>query len=148
MPSDRAVVFVGDVEPDEASRFGGKAVNTSRLHRGGFRVPAGFSISGQYYGDLIAVPEIQSVVNRLEATEDLEELLLHASDLEKLVERYEMPEDLKRNTFKKFAAATPAGRIGRPEDVAEAIVFLIGNTFMTGCVLECDGGLRLVGQSL
>lgn len=59
-----------------------------------------------------------------------------------------MPEDLKRNTFKKFAAATPAGRIGRPEDVAEAIVFLIGNTFMTGCVLECDGGLRLVGQSL
>ena len=97
MPSDRAVVFVGDVEPDEASRFGGKAVNTSRLHRGGFRVPAGFSISGQHYGDLIAVPEIQSVVNRLEATEDLEELLLHASDLEKLVERYEMPENLKRS---------------------------------------------------
>ena len=30
----------------------------------------------------------------------------------------------------------------------EAIVFLIGNSFMTGCVLERDGGLRLVGQSL
>jgi NAD(P)-dependent dehydrogenase (short-subunit alcohol dehydrogenase family) len=59
-----------------------------------------------------------------------------------------MPEDIKRDTFKRFAAATPAGRIGRPEDIAEAIVFLIGNTFMTGCVLECDGGLRLVGQSL
>ena len=59
-----------------------------------------------------------------------------------------MPEDQKRETFNKFAAATPAGRVGRPEDIAEAIVFLIGNSFMTGCVLECDGGLRLVGQSL
>ena len=59
-----------------------------------------------------------------------------------------MPEDQKRETFNKFAAATPVGRVGRPEDIAESIVFLIGNSFMTGCVLECDGGLRLVGQSL
>jgi NAD(P)-dependent dehydrogenase (short-subunit alcohol dehydrogenase family) len=59
-----------------------------------------------------------------------------------------MPEPQKRETFKKFAAATPAGRIGRPEDVAESIVFLIGNSFMTGCVLECDGGLRLTGHPL
>jgi NAD(P)-dependent dehydrogenase (short-subunit alcohol dehydrogenase family) len=59
-----------------------------------------------------------------------------------------MPEDQKRETFIKFAAATPVGRVGRPEDIAESIVFLIGNSFMTGCVLECDGGLRLVGQSL
>jgi NAD(P)-dependent dehydrogenase (short-subunit alcohol dehydrogenase family) len=59
-----------------------------------------------------------------------------------------MPEDQKRETFTKFAAVTPVGRVGRPEDIAESIVFLIGNSFMTGCVLECDGGLRLVGQSL
>lgn len=59
-----------------------------------------------------------------------------------------MPEDQKREAFKKFAAAAPAGRVGRPEDVAESIVFLIGNSFMTGCVLECDGGLRLIGHSL
>ena len=59
-----------------------------------------------------------------------------------------MPEAQKNEIFDNFAAATPAGRIGRPEDIAEAIVFLIGNSFMTGCVLECDGGLRLVGQSL
>ena len=59
-----------------------------------------------------------------------------------------MPDDQKQSTFARFAAATPVGRVGRPEDVAQAIVFLIGNSFMTGCVLECDGGLRLVGQSL
>jgi NAD(P)-dependent dehydrogenase (short-subunit alcohol dehydrogenase family) len=59
-----------------------------------------------------------------------------------------MSADLKQAAFEKFAAATPAGRVGRAEDVAQSIVFLIGNSFMTGCVLECDGGLRLVGQSL
>lgn len=59
-----------------------------------------------------------------------------------------MPEDQKQATFARFSRATPAGRIGRPQDVAQAIVFLVGNTFMTGCVLECDGGLRLVGQAL
>lgn len=59
-----------------------------------------------------------------------------------------MPEEQKRSVFDQYSKATPVGRIGRPEDIAQAIVFLIGNTFMTGCVLECDGGLRLVGQSL
>jgi NAD(P)-dependent dehydrogenase (short-subunit alcohol dehydrogenase family) len=54
----------------------------------------------------------------------------------------------KRATFESFAAATPVGRVGKPEDVAGAVVFLIGNSFMTGCVIECDGGLRLVGQKL
>lgn len=59
-----------------------------------------------------------------------------------------MPEDQKQSAFGKFAAAAPVGRVGKPEDIAQAIVFLIGNSFMTGCILECDGGLRLVGQSL
>jgi len=59
-----------------------------------------------------------------------------------------MQEDQKRAAFARFAAATPVGRVGTPQDVAEAIVFLLGNSFMTGCVLECDGGLRLIGQSL
>jgi NAD(P)-dependent dehydrogenase (short-subunit alcohol dehydrogenase family) len=58
-----------------------------------------------------------------------------------------MQEDQKQSAFSKFAAATPAGRVGKPEDIAQAIVFLVGNTFMTGCILECDGGLRLVGRS-
>jgi NAD(P)-dependent dehydrogenase (short-subunit alcohol dehydrogenase family) len=59
-----------------------------------------------------------------------------------------MKEDDKRAAFDRFAGATPVGRVGAPRDIAQAIVFLIGNSFMTGCVLECDGGLRLVGQSL
>jgi NAD(P)-dependent dehydrogenase (short-subunit alcohol dehydrogenase family) len=59
-----------------------------------------------------------------------------------------MKDDDRRAAFAKFAAATPVGRIGKPEDVAQAIVYLIGNSFVTGTVLECDGGLRLTGLSL
>ena len=56
-----------------------------------------------------------------------------------------LPEPAKAETFAQFAAATPAGRVGTPRDIAQAIAFLVGNTFMTGAVIECDGGLRLAG---
>lgn len=56
--------------------------------------------------------------------------------------------EAKQETFDRFAQAAPVGRVGKPEDIAQAIVFLVGNTFMTGCVIECDGGLRLVGEQL
>lgn len=56
--------------------------------------------------------------------------------------------EAKKQAFGRFARAAPVGRVGRPEDIAQAIVFLIGNTFMTGCVIECDGGLRLGYQEL
>jgi NAD(P)-dependent dehydrogenase (short-subunit alcohol dehydrogenase family) len=55
----------------------------------------------------------------------------------------EIPEDERRATFETFAQRAPVQRNGRPEDVAAAITALIENTFLTGVVLPCDGGLRL-----
>ncbi|OBZ97295.1 short-chain dehydrogenase (plasmid) [Pararhizobium polonicum] len=45
--------------------------------------------------------------------------------------------------FADFAAKTPVGRVGTPEDIAQAIAFLIDNTFISGQTIICDGGLRL-----
>ncbi len=42
----------------------------------------------------------------------------------------------------------PVGRIGRLDNIARAIVFLVGNRFMTGSVIDCDGGMRMVGRPL
>jgi NAD(P)-dependent dehydrogenase (short-subunit alcohol dehydrogenase family) len=53
-----------------------------------------------------------------------------------------VPEEQKQALFKEFAAKTPVGRVGQPEDVAKAIVFLIDDGFITGHTLVCDGGLR------
>jgi NAD(P)-dependent dehydrogenase (short-subunit alcohol dehydrogenase family) len=54
-----------------------------------------------------------------------------------------LPEETRRETFSQYAQAAPAGRVGKPEDIAQAIAQLIGNTFITGQVLTVDGGLGL-----
>jgi len=55
-----------------------------------------------------------------------------------------MPAEQRQSLFSTLAQAAAVGRIGRPEEVADAIVFVVRNAFMTGTVIECDGGLRLV----
>ncbi|NUS12067.1 MAG: SDR family oxidoreductase [Streptomyces sp.] len=51
--------------------------------------------------------------------------------------------EARRRTFDEYARSAPAGRVGRPEDVAGAIGYLMGASFTTGVVLTVDGGSRL-----
>jgi NAD(P)-dependent dehydrogenase (short-subunit alcohol dehydrogenase family) len=53
-----------------------------------------------------------------------------------------MPAEQKRAVFADYAGRTPVGRIGQADDVASAIAFLVSNSFISGQVLTCDGGLR------
>jgi NAD(P)-dependent dehydrogenase (short-subunit alcohol dehydrogenase family) len=53
-----------------------------------------------------------------------------------------LPDEQRQAVFTEYAGKTPVGRIGRADDVAEAIAFLVSNSFVTGQVLTCDGGLR------
>lgn len=52
-----------------------------------------------------------------------------------------VPEDL----LKKFAEQTMLGRLGQPEDIAKAALFLVSDdsSYITGQVLEVSGGMRL-----
>ncbi len=52
------------------------------------------------------------------------------------------PATLREAIFARAAAALPVGRVGTPDDVAAAVVFVATNGFMTGTVIECDGGGR------
>ena len=56
-----------------------------------------------------------------------------------------LSKDQKMPIFADYASKTPVARVGQPEDVAQAIAFLISDSFMSGHVMICDGGLRLVG---
>ncbi|WP_168627653.1 MULTISPECIES: SDR family NAD(P)-dependent oxidoreductase [unclassified Cryobacterium] len=49
----------------------------------------------------------------------------------------------------RLATAQPIGRVGRPEDIAEAAVFLASDSssFVTGVTLSVDGGATVVTQS-
>jgi NAD(P)-dependent dehydrogenase (short-subunit alcohol dehydrogenase family) len=50
----------------------------------------------------------------------------------------------KQARLDAMAARLPAGRVGRPDDVAQAVLAVIGNPFITGTVIHVDGGQRLV----
>ena len=44
-----------------------------------------------------------------------------------------------------LAAATPLGRLGTPQDVADAVLYLARASFLTGTVLRVDGGFLPFG---
>jgi NAD(P)-dependent dehydrogenase (short-subunit alcohol dehydrogenase family) len=54
-----------------------------------------------------------------------------------------LPEEQRRAQFAAVADAAPAGRVGRPDDVAGAVEYLINADYVTGTVLPVDGGLTL-----
>ncbi|MEU6847018.1 SDR family oxidoreductase [Streptomyces sp. NPDC046716] len=54
-----------------------------------------------------------------------------------------VPEEQRKELFAGLAATTPVNRVGRPEEVAQAINSLATNGFITGVVLDCTGGANL-----
>ncbi len=53
-------------------------------------------------------------------------------------------EQKKADLFAAREATSPVRRIGQPSDIAEAAVFALTNTFLTGVSLSVDGGEPLV----
>ena len=55
----------------------------------------------------------------------------------------DMTEALPETVKEQMAKQIPLGRMGKPEDVAEAVVFLVSDraSYITGQVLNVDGGM-------
>jgi NAD(P)-dependent dehydrogenase (short-subunit alcohol dehydrogenase family) len=51
-----------------------------------------------------------------------------------------MPNDKREEMFASAAQRLPARRIGRPEDIANAVMFLVTTPFATGSTVRVDGG--------
>ena len=54
-----------------------------------------------------------------------------------------LPAEQRAGILADIAGSTPVGRPGLPQEIAEAITFLLGSAFTTGEILHCDGGVRL-----
>jgi len=48
--------------------------------------------------------------------------------------------DAKRAMFDRVGSNLPVGRVGQPEDIANAAIFLMTTGFATGTVVRVDGG--------
>jgi NAD(P)-dependent dehydrogenase (short-subunit alcohol dehydrogenase family) len=55
-----------------------------------------------------------------------------------------MTPQAKQARFAAMAERLPAGRTGHTHDIAAAVLLAAGNGFMTGAVIDVDGGHRLV----
>ncbi|KAH7025388.1 short chain dehydrogenase [Macrophomina phaseolina] len=55
-----------------------------------------------------------------------------------------LPEEGREDVKRRFAERTTVGRLGRPEDVAEAYLYLMKDYFVTGTLIASDGGTLLV----
>jgi NAD(P)-dependent dehydrogenase (short-subunit alcohol dehydrogenase family) len=51
-----------------------------------------------------------------------------------------MPQEARRAMLERAAAHLPAGRHGTTEDLARGYLFAIDNPFLTGAVIDIDGG--------
>jgi NAD(P)-dependent dehydrogenase (short-subunit alcohol dehydrogenase family) len=46
----------------------------------------------------------------------------------------------RKEVLERVAAMLPVKRVGRPEEIAQAVLFLMKNEFATGSVVDVDGG--------
>jgi NAD(P)-dependent dehydrogenase (short-subunit alcohol dehydrogenase family) len=51
-----------------------------------------------------------------------------------------MKNEQKQMLFKQMAESLPLGRIGKPDEIAHSIIMLLENDFVTGIVVDIDGG--------
>ena len=52
----------------------------------------------------------------------------------------QFPQDMPEDERRSLVAKTALKRAGVPEDVAAAVVFLAGQSYITGAILPVDGG--------
>jgi pteridine reductase len=53
------------------------------------------------------------------------------------------PADWPGDARERFVRDTPLARLGTPQDVAEAVLYLLRAPYVTGHVLVVDGGRRV-----
>jgi len=50
------------------------------------------------------------------------------------------PEDGDKEEYNRQVSMIPAGRVGKPKDITNAVIFLLKNDYITGQTINVDGG--------
>lgn len=52
-----------------------------------------------------------------------------------------MPTEAKQEAFAQYSTMIPVGRVATAAEVADAVIFTLANTYLTGAIIPCDGGV-------
>jgi 3-oxoacyl-[acyl-carrier protein] reductase len=55
----------------------------------------------------------------------------------------DMVASMKPEALERMIAQVPLGRLGTPEEIADTAVFIFENDYLTGRIIETDGGIRI-----
>ncbi|MFJ6574251.1 SDR family oxidoreductase [Streptomyces sp. NPDC091292] len=55
----------------------------------------------------------------------------------------DVPTDVRERLLTQYIASVPVARVGLPEDIASTALFLMTNGYVTGSVVDVDGGVQL-----
>ncbi|GMA07732.1 short chain dehydrogenase [Tetragenococcus halophilus subsp. flandriensis] len=58
--------------------------------------------------------------------------------------RYGMPEVERKEFYQDMAEQLPLKRVGQADDVADSVIYLMKNSFVTGEIVHNEGGHRLI----
>jgi len=85
-----------EIQLDNVERHGGKAVNLAKLSHMGFIVPQSISISCDVFVQMMKDhPKLMQLIDDADSTDDFEELLQISERLQKIIDEYAFPENLK-----------------------------------------------------
>ncbi|MEL7011920.1 MAG: dehydrogenase, partial [Pseudomonadota bacterium] len=51
-----------------------------------------------------------------------------------------VPQDAREAMYRDTGASLPVGRVGLPDEIAQAVLGTLTNGYLTGQVLDVDGG--------
>ena len=54
-----------------------------------------------------------------------------------------VPDEIRQGMLAGYGASVPAGRAGTADDVASAVLFLVTTPWVTGTVIDVDGGVHV-----
>jgi 3-oxoacyl-[acyl-carrier protein] reductase len=55
----------------------------------------------------------------------------------------EMTGSMKPEALERVKQSVPLNRVGQPDNIAQAVTFILTNDYYSGRILEVDGGLRI-----
>ncbi len=90
------IKILEDIQPDDIESHGGKSVNLVKLYQMGFIIPKGFSVSSAAFVQMVeSCKQLKDTLQRVDESDDFEEILKLSEIAQSIVAEYRIPEDLE-----------------------------------------------------